>query len=105
MCPRGQFLQVGVNSGPDVWPLCDGQRDDKCASACMNRFTTGLEARAAVDEAHWKQFVEARQDAVRAAQKHVDVFIAPSRHLRDRFIDEGGLPRERMVLLGALPPL
>jgi len=41
LCPRGQFLQVGINDGPDTWPLCDGQRDDKCASACMNRFTTG----------------------------------------------------------------
>lgn len=101
MCPRGQFLQVGVNAGHDAWPLCDGQRDDKCAAACMNRFTTGLESRAAAETAQWQQFIAARQAAVRDAQQHVDLFVAPSRHLRERFVNEGGLPRERMVLLGA----
>ncbi len=45
LCPRGQFLQTGIHAGPDTWPLCDGQRDDKCAARCMNRYATGARVR------------------------------------------------------------
>ena len=105
LCPRGQFLQYGVSGDADTWPLCDGQQDAKCAERCMNRYWTGAAALEADDGAYWRRFVAARQEAVRAAMQHVDVFIAPSRHLRDRFVDEGGLPRERVVLLGAAADL
>jgi hypothetical protein len=32
--------------------------------------------------------------------QQVDVFVAPSRHIRERFVADGGVPPERMVLLG-----
>jgi glycosyltransferase involved in cell wall biosynthesis len=67
---------------------------------CERGNAAGIASQAAQEHAHWVEFIAERQAAVRAAMKQVDVFIAPSRHMRDRFVVDGGVPRERMVLLG-----
>ena len=96
MCPRGQFLQWGL-SGGEPWALCDGQDNHKCASRCYNRLIAGL---APHDEvAHWEAWVGQRMDAVRRACGYVDLFIAPSRHLLRRHVDEFGLAAEKVVFI------
>ena len=80
--------------------MCDGPRDDKCASKCFNRFAAGTELSANTDQAYWESFIASRREAIRDALQHVDVFIAPSLYLRDRIVLDGGLPRQRVRHLG-----
>ena len=88
MCPRGQFLQWGLTSG-EPWELCDRQENRKCATRCYNRFITGIAPEEEAD--HWERWVGQRMDQVRRACKHIDLFIAPSKHLLRRHVDEFGL--------------
>ena len=99
MCPRGQFLQWGLTES-EPWKLCDGQENRKCAEKCFNRFVTGLD-----DEnegsgvAYWKQWIGERMSHVRNMCEKVDLFIAPSRRLRQRHIEEFGIREDRISYL------
>ncbi len=96
MCPRGQFLQWGL-SGNEPWQLCDGQNDTKCARKCFNRFVTGLED----DRGHeyWIEWVSERMAHVRRMCDKVDLFLAPSRQLRARHLNEFGLDASKVKYL------
>ena len=41
MCPRGQFIQMYPEDPSDVWSVCDGQDDRKCAVRCYVRYFSG----------------------------------------------------------------
>ena len=43
MCPRGQFIQMYPKDPSDVWVVCDGQDDRKCAIRCYVRYFSGSE--------------------------------------------------------------
>jgi len=96
MCPRGQFLQWGLTSD-EPWALCDGQKDEKCASHCFNRFVEGLDVRSEVR--HWESWVNKRMQASREACDAIDLFLAPSRRLMDRHVREFGLSPEKIEYL------
>ena len=98
MCPRGQFLQVSGLNG-ESWALCNGQDDHKCSVRCYSRYYTGLGDGAASDEQYWTDWVGARMRHIRQMTEYVDVFIAPSKYLRDRFVNEFGIPSEKIVYL------
>jgi glycosyltransferase involved in cell wall biosynthesis len=88
MCPRGQFLQWGLTEN-EPWKLCDGQEDAKCASKCFNRFVEGVDEEQEL--LHWEQWVATRMQASRMACHAIDRFLAPSRRLMKRHIEEFGL--------------
>ena len=48
---------------------------------------------------YWTWWVKERMRAVREACEAIDMFVAPSEHLRKRFIDEFGLPAEKIKFL------
>ena len=99
MCPRGQFIQMFPRDPTEVWALCDGQEDRKCAERCYARYFGGSPDDREADVAYWTGWVERRMRHVREMTEFVDCFIAPARYLRDRYRDEFGLPASKLVHL------
>ena len=99
MCPRGQFIQMFPEDTDSLLPVCDGQEDRKCAERCYARYFGGGREDSEADIAYWTGWVKRRMDHVREMVELVDVFIAPARHLMDRFRDEFGIPAHKLVYL------
>lgn len=97
MCPRGQFLQF--NLGGDSRALCDGQEDRKCAVHCYSRYFTGLPSAEARDIEYWTAWVRDRMAHIREVVEHVNLFIAPSQYLRQRFVKEFGVRSDKITYL------
>jgi len=103
MCPRGQFIVTGITPSPsgEPWSLCDGQDDRKCAQRCFaGRYGT-LNSTAGADpfdeEAYWTSWISRRMQEVHQMCSHVDVFIAPSKHLYQKYVDEFQIPEEKIL--------
>lgn len=99
MCPRGQFLQIRPGDYTNLWPLCDGQEDRKCAERCYARYFSGAAEEEETDIAYWTDWVHRRMAHIREICEVIDLFIAPSRYLLQRFQDEFHLPKEKLVYL------
>jgi glycosyltransferase involved in cell wall biosynthesis len=99
MCPRGQFLQVRPRNGVDLWPLCEGQADRTCAQRCYVRYFSGACDEEETDLAYWTHWVHRRMEHIRQVCTMIDLFIAPSRTVLQRFQDDFGLPAHRLVYL------
>lgn len=97
MCPRGQFLQR--NSQEEVWKLCDGQDDSKCAEKCYKGCFSGLDENQSKEKAFWTNWVHHRMSLVRSLIPKVDLFIAPSQFLRDSYRKEFNLPQNQILYL------
>lgn len=116
MCPRGQFLQRNYD-GEKNWELCSGQKNSKCANTCYKMFHSGIEKRMERrlyyefnhkisegrdklnDLEYWTNWIEARMFETKSIIDKVDLFIAPSNYLRIRFINEFGIPEEKIIYL------
>ena len=99
MCPRGQFMQMFPEDPANLWAACDGQDDRKCAERCYARYFSGDPASREHDVGVWSDWVHRRMAHVREMVKLVDVFVAPARYLRDRFVHDFGLPASKVVYL------
>lgn len=99
MCPRGQFMQTMPADPRNLWAACDGQDDRKCAERCYARYFSGAELDREQDVAYWEGWVGRRMGRAREVVDLVDLFIAPSRYLHDRFRDDFGLPARKLVYL------
>lgn len=96
MCPRGQFLQWGLTAD-EPWALCDGQQNHKCAVKCFNRFIEGYDEDSELQ--NWESWVATRMRASRAACDAIDLFLAPSRRLMERHVEEFGLDSSNVEYL------
>lgn len=99
MCPRGQFMQMHPEDPSDLWAACDGQEDRKCAERCYARYFSGAPDEREEDVAYWTSWVRRRMAHVREMTELVDLFVAPSRYLHDRYRDAFGLPERKLVYL------
>ena len=99
MCPRGQFMQMFPEDPNDLWATCDGQDDRKCAERCYARYFSGAPGEYEADVAYWTDWVERRMQHVREMVELIDLFIAPSRYLLNRYRDAFGLPERKLVYL------
>lgn len=99
MCPRGQFLQFFPPKPDDPFALCDGQADRKCAVHCCARHFSGDPDRESEDTLYYTDWVHHRMQHIRRLCSEIDLFVAPSRQLRRRFLDEFHLPADRTVYL------
>lgn len=99
MCPRGQFMQMFPEDPNELWAVCDGQDDRKCAERCYARYFSGSPDELETDISYWAGWVGRRMKHVREMSELVDLFIAPARYLRDRFRDQFGLPESKLVYL------
>jgi len=99
MCPRGQFMQTFPVDPENLWAACDGQEDRKCAERCYSRYFGGDPDEREADVSHWSNWVGSRMKHLREMAELVDLFVAPSRYLHDRFRDEFGLPANKLTYL------
>lgn len=99
MCPRGQFMQMHPKDPNDLWAACDGQDDRKCAERCYARYVSGAPDEWEQDIAYWTKWVSRRMKHMREMVELVDLFIAPSRYLHDRYRDHFGIPQRKLVYL------
>ena len=89
MCPRGQFVQ----RNSDVpHKLCDGQENNKCAEQCYTGNQSGLDDQ----DGSMKKWIHQRMDHMRSIVKDIDLFIAPSRTLYQKFVSEFNIPESKM---------
>ena len=84
-----------LSDDTDIFPLCSGQDDAKCASRCYNRIRGGKDDESKED-AYWAKYVGGFMEASRAACNRVSAFLAPSPHLASKFIHEFGLEPSRV---------
>ena len=99
MCPRGQFIQMYPQDPSDIWSVCDGQDDRKCAIRCYVRYFSGDEDEYETDASYWTGWVGQRMAHVREVCDAVDMFIAPSRYLLRQFKDDFGIPERKLTYL------
>ena len=97
MCPRGQFLQTINSKSIPLYPTCTNQEDRKCAITCYSRYFSFPEDKE--DIAHWTRWVGKRMEHIKDISNHIDLFIAPSRYLMDRFIENFPMDVSKIIYL------
>ncbi|MEN9302150.1 MAG: hypothetical protein RL264_579 [Bacteroidota bacterium] len=98
MCPRGQFLTRSIGN-ENNFQLCKKQEDKKCASDCYRVYFSGHEKDEEADLTSWSSWTNRRMNETKTIIDKVDFFIAPSNYLRDRFVNEFGVPSEKIAYL------
>lgn len=96
MCARGRFIQ---RNSKDLFKLCNGQDDIKCAKQCYSGYFSGDDRVANTDLAYWQKWIKNRMHHARSIIHHIDHFIAPSRFLMNKFIQEFDLPQDKLSYL------
>ncbi len=97
MCPRGQFLQTINTKGDDLYPVCHSQEDEKCSRTCYWRHFSSQEDEE--DAAYWTRWVSKRMVHIRQMASYIDLFIAPSHYLMDRFVKEFSMNPAKVIYL------
>ncbi len=98
MCPRGQFLTRSIGK-TNNFQLCEKQDDKKCATDCYKVYFSGREESEQYDIENWSNWIHQRMTETKSIIKKVDLFIAPSNYLRDRFVDDFGVPESKIIYL------
>ncbi|MCB1144462.1 MAG: glycosyltransferase [Leptospiraceae bacterium] len=98
LCPRGQFLQ-GNFGQEEFYKVCEKQIDRKCAENCYNHYFTGIPNRREEDISYWEGWVRSRMTETRKILDLVDIFLAPSYYLRNRFLESSSIPEEKIEYL------
>lgn len=98
MCPRGQFLTRSIGH-TDNFQLCEKQNDKKCATDCYKVYFSGIKENENLEVENWSNWIHQRMIETKAIVNKVDLFIAPSNYLRDRFINEFNVPADKIVYL------
>lgn len=99
MCPRSQFIQMFPADETELWAACDAQEDRKCAERCYSRYFSGTPEEIEKDVGYWTDWVSGRMKHTREITELVDLFIAPSRYLHDRYRDAFGLSENKLIYL------
>ncbi len=98
MCPRGQFLTRSIGK-ENNFQLCSKQEDHKCARDCYKVYFSGREKDEVQDEENWSSWTHQRMIETKAIINKVDLFIAPSKYLRSRFITEFDVAENKIIYL------
>jgi glycosyltransferase involved in cell wall biosynthesis len=93
MCPRGQFLQRNFD-GKNLYKLCDGQEDNKCANACYKMYFSNNKS-----EKYYTFWVNKRMQDIRMIVDKIYLFHAPSKYLMNRFISDFNIPKNKIFYL------
>ena len=99
MCPRGQLMQMSPADPRDLWAVCDGQDDRKCAERCYSRYFSGADSEREEDLTYWTGWVRRRMQHIREVVDQVDLFVAPARSLLARYRDDFGLAEAKLRYL------
>lgn len=98
MCPRGQFLTRSIGQENNTM-LCSSQEDKKCAKSCYQVYFSGNEEEEQIDVNNWSNWVNRRMQETKAIIDKVDLFIAPSKYLEDRFVSDFKIPKSKITYL------
>lgn len=98
MCPRGQFLTRSIGKANN-FQLCEKQDDKKCATDCYKVYFSGREENKKNDIENWSNWIHQRMVETKSIINKVDLFIAPSQYLRNKFINEFSVPENKIVYL------
>jgi len=98
MCPRGQFLTRSIGEANN-FQVCAGQQDHKCATDCYKVYFSGNKADEHQDIESWSSWIHSRMIETKAIIDKVDLFIAPSQYLQNRFINEFSIPENKIIFL------
>lgn len=98
MCPRGQFLTRSIGN-ENNFQLCKKQDDKKCATDCYKVYFSGREENENTEIENWSSWINQRMSETKAIINNVDLFIAPSNYLRDRYINDFGVPKNKIIYL------
>lgn len=98
MCPRGQFLTRSIGKANN-FQLCEKQDDKKCATDCYKVYFSGREENENADVKNWSSWIHQRMIETKAIINKVNLFIAPSQYLRNRFINEFSVPENKIAYL------
>lgn len=98
MCPRGQFLTRSIGKDCNTM-LCSGQEDKKCATSCYQVYFSGNKEEEQIDIDNWSNWVNRRMQETKAIVDKVDLFIAPSRYLEDRFVSDFNISKSKITYL------
>lgn len=98
MCPRGQFLTRSIGQ-ENNFQLCSGQNNHKCANDCYKVYFSGRESQEEQDSKQWERWISNRMLETKAIIDKVDLFIAPSNYLRNRFINEFSISKNKIIYL------
>ncbi|HRK28595.1 MAG TPA: glycosyltransferase [Chitinophagales bacterium] len=98
MCPRGQFLTRSIGR-EDNFQLCHKQEDNKCATDCYGVYFSGIKEYAETDLLNWSSWIKQRMMETKNIASKIDLFIAPSKYLRDRFITDFKVPESKIIYL------
>jgi len=96
MCPRGQFLQRNFGN-ENIWQICDKQEDKKCASNCYNAYFGSSQCNS--DLENWTRWINERMIETKSIIEKVDLFLAPSKYLMNRFVSEFKVPGNKIKYL------
>jgi glycosyltransferase involved in cell wall biosynthesis len=98
MCPRGQFLTRSIGN-ENNFRLCEKQNDKKCATDCYRVYFSGREENENQDIENWSYWIHQRMIETREIVNKVDLFIAPSNYLRNRFLNDFAVPANKIIYL------
>lgn len=98
MCPRGQFLTRSIGTDNN-FKVCNKQEDKKCAIDCYSVYFSGRVENNNDEIGNWQNWVHNRMLETKAIINKVNLFIAPSNYLRDRFINDFNVPADKIVYL------
>jgi glycosyltransferase involved in cell wall biosynthesis len=99
MCPRGQFIQRNSLDNSELWALCDGQENQKCAKRCYAGYFSGAANEISLDIDYWTDWVRRRMAHIQDLIQYVNCFIAPSRYLYNRYVQKFNLPESKIIYL------
>ena len=99
MCPRGQFLTRSIGKVKDNFQLCTHQDDRKCAIKCYKVYFSGVEDNELEDIKQWETWIHQRMKEIKKIVSKIDLFIAPSKYLKNRFEEDFYIPKEKIIYL------
>ena len=98
MCPRGQFLTRSIGTDNN-FKVCNKQEDKKCATDCYSVYFSGRVENKNDEIGNWQNWVHNRMLETKAIINKINLFIAPSNYLRDRFINDFNVPADKIIYL------
>lgn len=98
MCPRGQFLTRSIGN-ENNFQLCNKQEDKKCATDCYKVYFSGYEDEQENEINRWSSWVNQRMNITKTIRDKIDLFIAPSKYLRYRFVNDFDVPEHKIIYL------
>ncbi len=98
MCPRGQFLTRSIGK-KNNFQLCNKQENEKCATNCYEVYFSGIDKNRKQEIESWSNWTHQRMAETKSIIDKVDLFIAPSNYLRDRFITDFKVDKNKIIYL------